>query len=264
MRPALLRASLVVGVLALSACATTGTMTRSGSTPSTTTGSAVDAGAELQGALSRSLAARSAATVMDTTMTTPDGRTVSYTLRGRMRLDGLEAEASGVMPAGAIAGVDAPVPVRMVTYHGTIYYHYDFPNGRSVWIKVDAGGEAAAAGGGVPADAQLKALDSLEDVTRVGTENVDGVDATHYRGTMDSRSVAAMLTSLGAQDSSAVSIPIDAWVDGQGRLIREDMTFDVNGSTTTVRMHFSDWGVAVKVTPPTGAVDITDLQQNQG
>jgi hypothetical protein len=187
----------------------------------------VDAGAELQGALSRSLAARSAATVMDTTMTTPDGRTVSYTLRGRMRLDGLEAEASGVMPAGAIAGVDAPVPVRMVTYHGTIYYHYDFPNGRSVWIKVDAGGEAAAAGGGVPADAQLKALDSLEDVTRVGTENVDGVDATH-RGTMDSaasrRCSRAWAPRLRPPCRSR-STP----ADGQGRLIREDMTFDVNG-----------------------------------
>jgi hypothetical protein len=116
-----------------------------------------------------------------------------------------------VLPAGAIPGVDAEVPITMIGYHGTVYYHYDFPDGRSLWIKVDAGAEQAAAGAAMPSDSQLKALDTMSDIRKIATETVDGVD----------------------------------------------------GSTIRIATHFSDWGVAVKVTPPTGAVDIKDLQKQQ-
>lgn len=245
--------------LALAGCggSTSGTVTASSPSAS------ANPSAEVKDALARSLAARSAATVFDTTMTTADGRTVTYTMKGRMRLDGLEAEASGVLPAGAIPGIDAEVPIRMIGYHGTVYYHYDFPNGRSIWIKVDAGAEQAAAGAALPSDSQLKALDSLTDIQKVATEKVDGVDATHYRGVMDSKSTADLFRNMGASAPPSVTTPLDVWVDGQGHVVREDMALDLDGSHMTVSMHFSDWGVAVKVTPPTGAIDIKDLQKQQ-
>ncbi len=257
----IVRATAVVCLagLALAGCA--------GSTPGTVTASSAQASAnpstEVKDALARSLAARSAATVFDTTMTTADGRTVTYTMKGRMRLDGIESEASGVLPAGAIPGIDAEVPIRMIGYHGTVYYHYDFPNGRSVWIKVDAGAEQAAAGAAIPTDSQLKALDSLTDIQKVATEQVDGVDATHYRGQMDSRATADLFRNMGASAPPSVTTPLDVWIDGQGRVIREDMSLDLGGSHIVVRMRFSDWGVAVKVTPPQGAIDIKELQKQQ-
>lgn len=259
-------ALVALAAAALSACggSTAGSVAQGSSTPSSSAPSS-NPSTEVKSALAKSLAARSAATVFDTTMTTKDGRTVAYTMTGRMRLDGIESEAAGVLPAGAIPGIDAAVPIRMIGYHGTVYYHYDFPNGRSIWIKVDAGADQAAAGAAMPTDSQLKALDSLGDIQKVGTETVDGVDATHYRGVMDSRSTADLFRNMGASAPPSVSTPLDVWIDGQGRVVREDMSLDVDGSTVKVAMHFSDWGVAVKVTPPTDAIDIKDLQeQSQG
>lgn len=253
-------AVLVALAAALAGCGAGGAGS-AGTTASSVSESGADAATTVKSALTKSLEARSAAVVLGTTLDTADGRHLAYTMTGRMRLDGLEADMSGVLPAGMIPNVAADVPIRAITYHGTVYYHYDFPNGRSIWIKADAGAKAAgAAPAGGDTDAQLRALNALHDVSKVGSETVDGVDAVHYRGVVDDQGSSTLLENLGAGAGAAMNVPVDVWIDGRGRLVRESMTVSVQGTTVTVDMRFSDWGVAMSVEPPKDAIPIEDLQ----
>lgn len=81
-------------------------------------------------------------------------------------------------------------------------------------------------------------LESAKGVEEVGTEQVDGVDTTHFVVTMDKRAVAektfeSLNNREGADDPAAKKQAIEMmtamipgtaeyWVDGSGRLVRED------------------------------------------
>lgn len=118
---------------------------------------------------------------------------------------------------------------------------------------------------------QMELLVESGDFERVGTETVDGVEATHYRGTMDVADMNEMsgggedaLAAMRAQGVSTVDWEI--WVDGDGLPVRivQSMTSSAGEIATDIR--YSDWGVEVDVTPPPASevMDWSDLANMGG
>ncbi|WP_372729872.1 LppX_LprAFG lipoprotein [Nocardioides sp.] len=90
--------------------------------------------------------------------------------------------------------------------------------------------------------------ESIESVTYVGEDEVDGEEMRQYRVQLDS---AAMADQLGP-DASAGDLPevvtYDMWFDEDGRY--RQMSVDLGASNGTARMTFSDWGEPVTITAP--------------
>jgi hypothetical protein len=100
-----------------------------------------------------------------------------------------------------------------------------------------------------------------KDVTKVGTEKVDGVSTTHYRGTIDIDAASAKLGGvLGERLKQSVAqlkltaFPFDAYLDDEGRMRRlvQHQTFEVKGekASSETTLEFSDFGVKVAVAVP--------------
>ncbi|MGH3446464.1 MAG: hypothetical protein ACRDQA_04390 [Nocardioidaceae bacterium] len=98
-----------------------------------------------------------------------------------------------------------------------------------------------------------KAFKSITTLDKVGSEEVDGVDTTHYKVSVDTdKAMQAMgLDNLGAGNSQGLeSMPktmkYDVWVNGDALPVR--IQTEMGGST--VDLHFSDWGQSVSVDAP--------------
>lgn len=97
-------------------------------------------------------------------------------------------------------------------------------------------------------------------MTEVGSDKVGGVDTTHYTGNI---AVPSEQSSTGAKSAS---IPVDVWVDGQGRVARVQSTLSggadapISGKLT---VDFSDFGKAVSIAAPS-ASDVKDLSDAMG
>ncbi|CAL9667627.1 hypothetical protein SUDANB176_07306 [Streptomyces sp. enrichment culture] len=155
------------------------------------------------------------------------------------------------------------------------------------WIKIDLKKVAAQQGMnnqqiGDPAKtaAYAKAITD-KDVTKVGTEKIGGVDATHYRVSVD---VAKLPGGDRVREQLGPTLPMHVWLDEEGRLRRQqiDMTVKAPASTSakpdnsaapqqlkmSTVMEFSDFGTEVDAqAPPAGqAADMTGkaLQDSQG
>jgi hypothetical protein len=139
-------------------------------------------------------------------------------------------------------------------------------NGKT-WVKADLGALAQksglslqqlfqAAGSQDPTKA-LQMLESVGNVTKVGTATIDGVDTTEYSGTIDVKKVAALLgpaQSKALAQANVSTIPIDVWVgsDGLVRRIHENFSYATGGAQTTtdLTVDLSDFGTKVSVQPP--------------
>jgi hypothetical protein len=101
------------------------------------------------------------------------------------------------------------------------------------------GGLAHADPGGV-----LDLLREIGEVETVGPETVRGVPTTHYRGTID-----------------IASVPVDVWVDGDGRARKISATVDRAGIKVATEIEYYDFGVELDVdAPPADEVlDFTEL-----
>jgi hypothetical protein len=70
------------------------------------------------------------------------------------------------------------------------------------------------------------------DVTNVGTDTIHGITATHYRAAVDLTKAAAdapaAVRARVEQAAQAVgqTVPVDVWVDGQGRLVQLTTSVD--------------------------------------
>jgi hypothetical protein len=131
------------------------------------------------------------------------------------------------------------------------------PKGKT-WLKLDLSKQASAQGLDLtklaaqdPAQT-LARLQSLGNVKEVGIEQVDGVDATHYRG------------RLAAQTAGGDLGPFDVWVGkDDGYVRRVQFATGAAGSTASTRltMDLSDFGKDVTITVPSAAetADATTL-----
>jgi hypothetical protein len=199
---------------------------------------------------------------------------------------------------GAELGSNSKIKAIYVTEDGNpvMYMNLGFmsafiPGGKT-WVRVDLAKAGKAAGldfnqllGGAnqsPADS-LALLRSSGDFTEVGKETVEGVETTHYHGTIDlqkavaakgaSAEVLQRLLELGAP----AEYPADVWID-EDDFVRQfkssyDMTAGGKSVSMSMTMGMSDYGMPVEVSAPPGdqVFDLTDLaakglqsQLNQG
>lgn len=116
------------------------------------------------------------------------------------------------------------------------------------WLKLTLGA-APGTVGGLPLSAlagesptqALRQLDALRNVTDVGSEQVGGVQTTHYHGTL-----AASGTSPGGT--------YDVWVGGDGYVHRLKLTSKIAANQAlAATIDLSDFGKSVTVTVPPAA-----------
>jgi len=140
------------------------------------------------------------------------------------------------------------------------------------WVKLDMsqmtkdlGFNAKGLLGTTTADVLHELGRTTTPVKTIGEETIDGVETTHYRGTIDPK--ARAVGRLEKLTSPAFK-PIDAWVDGDGllRQVKLDYTTKVatNGTerahvTLTMKLH--DFGATVDVGAPTAATTVDATAQ---
>jgi hypothetical protein len=113
---------------------------------------------------------------------------------------------------------------------------------------------------------QLKLFTSSGDIKRVGQETVNGVQATHYSGSVDLAKLAGQqdssLKSLLAQSTKLglTSMNLDLWVNDQGLPVRmHEATPPTATAQFDVTADYSDYSTTpVTVTAP-AADDTNDL-----
>ncbi|MEU0249950.1 hypothetical protein ABZ192_37725 [Streptomyces sp. NPDC006235] len=160
------------------------------------------------------------------------------------------------------------------------------PGGKP-WIKIDLGKVSAQQGTGdrsmsdpAQSAAYAKAITD-KDVTKKGTDTIDGVETTRYRVSVD---VAKLPNGDALRQQVGPTLPMDVWLDEEGRMRRQqiDMTLKAAPGSTersssdassspqrvTVRTvtDFTDFGTEVEAdAPPAGQVtDMTGKALDQG
>ncbi|NEE06335.1 hypothetical protein G3M58_07780 [Streptomyces sp. SID7499] len=159
------------------------------------------------------------------------------------------------------------------------------PGGKP-WIKIDLGKVAARQGAGdrsmsdpAQSAAYAKAITD-QDVTKKGSATVNGVKTTHYRVSVD---VAELPDGDTLRKQVGPTLPMDVWLDDEGRMRRQQIDMTVKGpqasqrsssgassapEKVTVRtvMDFTDFGTEVEAdAPPAGQVtDMTGKALEQG
>ena len=151
--------------------------------------------------------------------------------------------------------------------------------GGKPWVKIDVVKALKSKGidisglqgptGGNPSDT-LQQLRGAGDVHKVGTATIRGTQTTHYKATIDLRRAADRVPA--AQRAAArqsidrlvkltgqTTMPVEAWIDGQGRLRRETFTQTVKGRTVSGTIDLYGFGgQQAIVAPPAGdTADIT-------
>ncbi|MFJ4561789.1 hypothetical protein ACIP4Q_37750 [Streptomyces massasporeus] len=159
------------------------------------------------------------------------------------------------------------------------------PGGKP-WIKIDLGKVAARQGAGgrsmsdpAQSAAYAKAITD-KDVTEKGSATVNGVKTTHYRVSVD---VAELPQGDTLREQVGPTLPMDVWLDDEGRMRRQQIDMTVNVPETTQRsssgassapekvtvrtvMDFTGFGTEVEAdAPPAGQVtDMTGKALEQG
>ncbi|WP_033311728.1 hypothetical protein RFN58_01290 [Streptomyces iakyrus] len=159
------------------------------------------------------------------------------------------------------------------------------PGGKP-WIKIDLGKVAAQQGTGdqpmsdpAQSAAYAKAITD-KDVTEKGTATVNGVETTHYRVSVD---VAELPNGDTLRKQVGPTLPMDVWLDDEGRMRRQQIDMTVKAPEATQRsssdassapekvtvrtvMDFTDFGTEVEADePPAGQVtDMTGKALEQG
>jgi hypothetical protein len=214
--------------------------------------------------------------------------------RMNMRLD-MSKLASQLGPAGAAMGsandwvgqeVADFADGRAVVYLNLPVLAKVMPGGKP-WIKVDLSAVGKQAGIDLSQFTQLgtdpsRMVDWLRatsgDVTTIGTEQIDGVDTTHYRATVDlskypdlvpadqREAVRKALDQLTKQ-AHISAFPVHVWVDKDGlvRQVRAVVTETIQGQTMNVMTteRFYDFGAPVDIQIPSDD-QVTDISSLAG
>ena len=122
----------------------------------------------------------------------------------------------------------------------------------------------------------VKLLLASGDVKKVGSEQVRGVDTTHYSGTVDIADFARKNASLPASQLAALkkaltqagvsTKTVDIWVDGKDLLVKKVEKGTMSAGEYTQTAYYSDYGVKVSATrpPASDTEDFKDLLKKQG
>ncbi len=195
----------------------------------------------------------------------------------------LTMDLSGIPGASALPGGGGGT-VQAIFQYPVIYMNLPFlagklPEGKT-WMEIDLSKAAQADGIDL---SQLSSLDETDPtqfleylrassggVSTVGHETLDGVPTTHYHATLQLSDILARLpSSAQAAAKSALeklddagAIPVDVWVDAQGRVRRIELSIGVSlpagasgvtGATSvsgTTTMNFTSYGPIPAIVPP--------------
>ncbi|MEU3898181.1 LppX_LprAFG lipoprotein [Streptomyces sp. NPDC045251] len=235
-----------------------------------------------------------AAAVAEAAKKTEEIDSFSYRMTGKAPEEGrVEAEAQmQIEPTLAMSmkmtaldqGADAKAEIRIVDkamYIGGGAAAAKEMDGKS-WMKFDlaamgAGDELNQLGGASQADknpaTESTFLTGAKDVEKVGTETVDGVETTHYKGTV---SLADLEKSLADEDKATREkrqksieqyekmgidkLTMDMWVDGDDQTKQFRMRGDADKGPLDMTITFLGINEPVKVTAPP-AKDTVDLAE---
>jgi hypothetical protein len=162
------------------------------------------------------------------------------------------------------------------------------PGGDAEWIRFDAEELAeqsgidvdqltGGAGGSNPADI-LAGLEGISEdgIDEVGSEEVRGVDTTHYAGEIDMEAALQQLEDAGAEgvmDDEAMdrfqelygdtAIPVDVWIDDDGLARRMSMVAPAAGEEVEITIEMFDYGEPVDIEVPDES-DSVDFQELLG
>jgi len=217
----------------------------------------------------------------------------------RKRSGELTMDLSGIPGISALPGGGSSI--QMIFQYPVIYMNMPFVAGKlpegKTWVKLDISKVAQAAGidasqfSSIDQSDPTKFLDYLRAssgaVAIVGKETIDGVATTHYSATLqlsrildrlpdDQQAAAkAALEKLGAAGSSggaANGIPVDVWVDTQGRVRRMQMSLGgsagaaagVAGVSGSITIDFKSYGAVPPIVPPPASqvFDASELIKN--
>ncbi len=208
----------------------------------------------------------------------------------RNRSGEMSMDLSNIPGASALSGGGAGA-VRMIFQYPVIYMNMPFlagklPEGKT-WMKLDLTKAAQSAGIDLSQLSSLNQTDPTQfleylrassgGVAVVGSESVDGVPTTHYRATLKLSNILGRLPSNEQAAAKAAleklaaggAIPVDVWVDVQGRVRRIQLSIGasvptgtsggVAGATTsiggTTTIDFTSYGpVPQIILPPAGEV----------
>ncbi|OWA09219.1 DUF1396 domain-containing protein [Streptomyces sp. CS113] len=217
-----------------------------------------------------------------------------YRLKGKVPEDGrVEAEAQmQIKPTLAMSmkmtaldqGPEGTAEIRLVDkamYIGGTPEAAKEMDGKR-WMKFDlaalgADDELNQLGGASQADknpaAESTFLTGAKDVEKVGTETVEGVKTTHYKGTV---SLAELEKSLGDEDEATREkrkksleqyekmgvdkLTMDMWVDGDDQTKQFRMRADADKGPMDLTFTFLGVNEPVKVTAPPAA-EVADLAE---
>lgn len=200
---------------------------------------------------------------------------VGLTLDGRVALDGSRADLTASLPSGALGGTAASV--HEIVVDGTAYVQVQgidpLP---AVWVKADLGSDATASADNPLArlatsagvEDLLAALRQVGTVEKVARQDVGGVPTTKYHATLDASSFLKDLPALPGADlgaiTSAASVPVDLWVDDQGRLVQLEATASSGDEGIRLSLGMTDFGAPVDVKAPSVSVDPSSLLEGLG
>ncbi|WP_121748638.1 DUF1396 domain-containing protein [Streptomyces sp. E2N166] len=238
-----------------------------------------------------------AAAVAKAAKNTEEIDSLRYRMTGRAPEEGrVKAEAEmRIKPTLAMSmkmtaldqGADAKAEIRLVDkamYIGGGAEAAKEMDGKS-WIKFDlsalgADKELNQLGGASQADknpaTESTFLTGAKDVEKVGTETVDGVQTTHYKGTV---TLADLEKSLGDEDKATREkrqksieqyekmgvdkLTMDMWIDGDDRTKQFRMRGDADKGPLDMTITFLGFNEPVKVTAPPAkdTVDLAEMMQ---
>lgn len=149
------------------------------------------------------------------------------------------------------------------------------------WLEIDFADAAKASGVDLgqmldqarqmdPSEA-VRMLTASGDLRRVGTETVDGVETTHYAGTVQTATALKSFTGK-VRDQAQKSLKtlgissehVDVWIDSKQQVRRTKVSAHGANASIDTDMHVSRYGEAVDVSPPPASdtLNIADLMNN--
>lgn len=198
--------------------------------------------------------------------------------QGEMTMDLSSAlQSAGVSGSGAVRLRYLKEDGDLVMYLNVPELSSRIPGGKS-WIRLDVSKAGKSAGVDInqllgqstqnPGQA-LDMLRSVGQIDKVGSETIDGVATTHYKGTIDLAKAAEQAGStaklaverLIAQGAPA-ELPVEVWVGDDGLVHRMRLNEDLQSSghsvSAVVTLDLTDFGTGVSVTAPP-ADDVFDV-----
>lgn len=135
-------------------------------------------------------------------------------------------------------------------------------------------GALMQAGGSDPSQSLQYLRGASGEVETVGEEEVRGAPATHYKATIvfdkvvseapeDLQDAIEPTIDILREWLGADQMPIDVWIDDEGRMVRQQQSFDyeagpAQGTSVSMTMEMFDFGTEVDVEPPSPS-EVTDL-----